>query len=56
MKRAERLGARFALFVGANELAAGRFGLKDLSSGVQVEVDEAGIGPAVTTGGNGHGR
>ena len=56
MKRAERLGARFALFVGANELAAGRFGLKDLSSGVQFEVDEAGIGPAVTTGGNGHGR
>jgi histidyl-tRNA synthetase len=35
MKRAERQGARFALFVGKDEVAAGRFGLKDLSTGEQ---------------------
>ena len=43
LKRAERLGARFALFVGQAELASGRFGLKNLASGEQIEVDEAGI-------------
>jgi len=43
LKRADRLGARFALFVGADELAAGRFGLKDLSSGEQESVDEASL-------------
>ena len=43
MKRAERLKARFALFVGEAELARGTFGLKDLKSGEQVEVAEAGI-------------
>jgi histidyl-tRNA synthetase len=37
MKRADRSRARFALFVGRDEVAAGRFGLKDLSSGEQVE-------------------
>jgi histidyl-tRNA synthetase len=39
LKRADRLGARYAVFVGAEELAAGRFGLKDLRSGEQVPVD-----------------
>lgn len=43
MKRAERVGARHALFVGEGEIARGRFGLKDLVSGEQVEVDEAGV-------------
>jgi histidyl-tRNA synthetase len=38
MKRADRSRARFALFVGRDEVATGRFGLKDLSSGEQVEV------------------
>ncbi len=47
MKRAERLGARFALFVGEAELARGRFGLKDLESGEQIEVDAAEIEAAV---------
>lgn len=47
LKRAERLGARFALFVGESELARGTFGLKDLRSGVQIEVAEAGIEAAV---------
>jgi histidyl-tRNA synthetase len=41
LKRADRLGARYAVFVGADELSAGRFGLKDLDSGEQVTVDEA---------------
>jgi histidyl-tRNA synthetase len=56
IKRAERVGARFALFVGQAELARGRFGLKDLTSGEQIEVDEAGIEAAVRGGGNHRGR
>jgi len=43
VKRAARAGARFALFVGEGELASGRFGLKDLASGEQVDIDEAGL-------------
>jgi histidyl-tRNA synthetase len=56
MKRAERLGARYALFVGASELARRRFGLKDLATGEQVEVDEAAIPAAVRREGKDHGR
>jgi histidyl-tRNA synthetase len=54
MKRAERSGARFALFVGEAEIARGRFGLKDLASGEQVEVDETGIEAAVRGERKGH--
>jgi histidyl-tRNA synthetase len=54
MKRAERLQARFALFIGEAELAHGKFGLKDLKSGEQAEVAEAGIVAAVLPGGKGH--
>jgi histidyl-tRNA synthetase len=43
LKRANRAGARYALFVGKDEIAAGRFGLKDLASGDQVTLDERGI-------------
>jgi len=43
IKRAEKAGARFAAFLGESELARGRFGLKDLATGEQVETDEAGI-------------
>lgn len=43
MKRAERLGARFAVFVGEGEIRSGRFGLKNLATGEQVDADEAGI-------------
>lgn len=43
LKRAGRLGARFALFVGRDELEAGRFGLKDFTTGEQIEVDETGL-------------
>ena len=39
LKRAGRVNARFALFVGKDEIAAGRFGLKDLVTGEQIEVD-----------------
>jgi len=56
MKRAERLGARFALFVGEAELASGRFGLKNLATGEQTEVDEAGIAAAVRVERNRYGR
>lgn len=40
MKRAGRTGAAFALFVGADELETGRFGLKNLETGEQETVDE----------------
>jgi histidyl-tRNA synthetase len=43
LRRADRVGARYALFVGKDELAAGRFGLKDLGTGVQVELGESEI-------------
>jgi histidyl-tRNA synthetase len=56
LKRAERLGARFALFVGESELQKGRFGLKNLASGEQIEVDEAGIDAVVRPERNVHGR
>jgi histidyl-tRNA synthetase len=56
MKRAERVGARFALFVGEAELSSGRFGLKNLTSGEQIEVDEAGIEAAVRVERNRYGR
>ena len=35
LKRAERQGARFALFVGKDEVTAGLYGLKDLQTGEQ---------------------
>ena len=43
MRRADKAGARYALFVGKEELASGRFGLKDLRTGEQVSVDEASL-------------
>lgn len=43
VKRADRMGARYALFVGAEELRAGKLGLKDLATGEQIETDEAGV-------------
>ena len=35
MELADKLGARFTLIVGENELAAGRYALKDMSTGNQ---------------------
>jgi histidyl-tRNA synthetase len=52
IKRAERLGARYALFVGSAEVASGRFGLKDLATGEQRDVEAAAIPAAVGAGGN----
>ncbi len=43
LKRADRAAARYALFIGKDELASGRFGLKDLASGHQDEIEEAGL-------------
>ena len=42
VKRADRAGARHALFVGEAEMASGRYGLKDLATAEQraVELDE----------------
>jgi len=38
LKRANRAGARYALFVGQDEMAAGRYGLKNLATGEQNDV------------------
>ena len=43
LRRADKAGARFALFVGKEELSAGSYGLKDLSTGEQVTVEETAI-------------
>jgi histidyl-tRNA synthetase len=50
LKRAGKAGARYALFVGKDELAAGRFGFKDLASGTQIDVTEDDV-PAKVAGG-----
>jgi histidyl-tRNA synthetase len=36
---ANRLGARFAIIVGEGELAAGRYQVKDMTTGQQEEVE-----------------
>ncbi len=56
MKRAERLGARFAVFVGGEELASGRYGLKDLSTGEQSTRSEEEIVARLTRRGEAHER
>ncbi len=43
LRRADKAGASFALFVGRDELASGRFGFKDLRSGDQVSLAECEI-------------
>jgi histidyl-tRNA synthetase len=43
LRRAAKVGARFAIFVGADEIAAGQYGVKDLGSGDQESMDEKGI-------------
>lgn len=47
LKRADRLGARFALFVGETEIREGRYGLKDLRTGVQETVSEGEVAARV---------
>ena len=41
LKRADKLGARFAVFVGADEIAAGQYGVKNLRTGEQESMGEA---------------
>jgi histidyl-tRNA synthetase len=43
LRRADRAGVRFALLVGGQELARGRYALKDLRTGEQVELEEGDI-------------
>ena len=40
LKRANKAGARAALFVGAEELKNLRYGLKDLKTGIQTEIED----------------
>lgn len=48
LKRADRAGARFAVFVGKDEMAQGRYGVKDLRTGDQESLDEQGLLARVT--------
>jgi histidyl-tRNA synthetase len=41
LETASRLGARFAIIVGENEVRAGEFALKNLATGEQVTVPRA---------------
>ena len=43
MRRANDIGARFVLIMGEQEIASGRYTLKRMSDGAQVETDEAGM-------------
>jgi len=43
MELANKLGAHFVLIVGDNEIATGRYALKDMASGVQQEVTREGL-------------
>jgi histidyl-tRNA synthetase len=52
MELANKLGARFALIVGENELAAGRYALKNMSTGEQRELARDEIAAAVAAAGN----
>ena len=56
IKRAERVGARFALFVGEAELGRGAFGLKDMKSGEQREVARGALLTALRGERTGDGR
>lgn len=47
LKRSEKLGARFAVFVGKDEIEKGRYGVKDLATGEQVDLPEEAIVPRV---------
>jgi histidyl-tRNA synthetase len=43
MRRANDLGARFVLIMGEEEITSGRYTLKRMSDGAQVEIDETGM-------------
>jgi histidyl-tRNA synthetase len=48
LETASKLGARFALIVGENEVASGEFALKNLATGEQVKVGSEGIAGIVS--------
>jgi len=48
MKRADRLGCRYTLILGENELAQGSAGLRDMKSAAQSSVPLPGIEDTVT--------
>jgi histidyl-tRNA synthetase len=45
MELANKLGARYTLIVGDNEIASGRYALKNMASGEQQQVARAEIAP-----------
>jgi len=47
MELANKLGARFALILGDDEIAAGEYSLKDMASGEQRRVRREGLARAV---------
>ena len=46
---ADKLGARYAILIGENEIAAGKFTLKRLADGVQTSVTEVELMEALKT-------
>jgi histidyl-tRNA synthetase len=52
MEIANKLGARFVLIVGDNEMAAGRFALKNMASGEQLQLTQDEIATALSVGSN----
>ena len=52
MELADKLGARFTLIIGENEMTAGRYALKNMATGEQVDVARDEIGPKLTGAGN----
>jgi histidyl-tRNA synthetase len=50
MELANKAGARFVLIVGENEIAAGRYALKDMTTGEQVDLPAEDIAARVTPG------
>lgn len=51
LELAARVGARYAVLVGASEVASGRWTAKELASGEQSEMDEAGLAERLTEAG-----
>ena len=51
LELADKLGARFTLIVGENEMAAGRYALKDMATGDQQNVTREELGPALKSRG-----
>jgi histidyl-tRNA synthetase len=53
MELANKLGARFALILGDNEMASGRYALKNMTSGEQEELTREEIASKLSAAGNG---